>query len=65
MNIPLKSIACILMGMCLIGFSIGYIVGYYVQGESQTYFYMYASAPLLGLGSGLIIYGTLHGRDLN
>ena len=65
MNIPLKSIACILIGMNLIGFSIGYIVGYYVQGECQTYLYMYASAPLLGIGSGLIIYGTLHGRDID
>tara|TARA_Y100000590_G_C15670982_1_gene996240 strand:- start:1104 stop:1301 length:198 start_codon:yes stop_codon:yes gene_type:complete len=65
MNIPLKLIACILMGMCLIGFSIGYIVGYYIYGQHQTYIYMYASAPLLGLGSGLIIYGTLYGRDLS
>ena len=63
MNIPLKLIACILIGMCLIGFSIGFIVGYYVHGECQTYFYMYAAAPLLGFGSGLIIYGTLFGRE--
>ena len=65
MNIPLKPIVCILVGMCLIGFSIGYIVGYYIHGEHQTYLYMYASAPLLGFGSGLIIYGTLYGRDLS
>ena len=35
MNIPLKSIACILIGMNLIGFSIGYIVGYKTQCEVQ------------------------------
>ena len=65
MNIPFKPFAYILGGMSLIGFSIGFIVGYYVHGEFQTYYYMYASAPLLGMGSGLVIYGTLFGRDMN
>jgi hypothetical protein len=51
--------------MCLIGFSIGFILGFYIHGQFQTYFYMYTAAPCLGLGSGLIIYGTLYGRNVN
>ena len=65
MIIRFKPFASILFGICLIGFSMGFIVGYYVHGEFQTYFYMYAAAPSLGLGSGLIIYGTLYGRNVN
>ena len=48
-----------------IGFSIGFILGFYIHGQFQTYFYMYTAAPCLGLGSGLIIYGTLYGRNVN
>ena len=65
MNIPFKPFAYILSGIFLIGFSIGFIVGSYVHGQFQTFIFMYTSAPLLGLGSGLIIYGTLFGRDIN
>tara|TARA_B100001964_G_C13713575_1_gene371369 strand:+ start:186 stop:383 length:198 start_codon:yes stop_codon:yes gene_type:complete len=65
MKIGFKPFAYILFGICLIGFSMGFIVGYYIHSEFQTYFYMYAAAPSLGLGSGLIIYGTLYGRNVN
>jgi len=65
MKIRFKSFASLLFGMCLIGFSIGFILGFYILGQFQTYFYMYAAAPFLGLGSGLIIYGTLYGRNVN
>ena len=65
MKIRFKPFASILVGMCLIGFAIGFILGFYIHGQFQTYFYMYAAAPCLGLGSGLIIYGTLYGRNIN
>ena len=65
MNIRFKPFASILAGMCLIGFSIGFILGFYIHGQFQTYLYMYAAAPCLGIGSGLIIYGTLYGRNVN
>jgi len=65
MKIRFKPFASILFGMCLIGFSIGFILGFYIHDQFQTYFYMYAAAPCLGLGSGLIIYGTLYGRNVN
>jgi hypothetical protein len=51
--------------MSIIGFSIGFLLGYYVSGELQTSLWMYLSAPSLGLGSGLVIYGTLYGKRLN
>ncbi|SVC93016.1 uncharacterized protein METZ01_LOCUS345870, partial [marine metagenome] len=55
----------ILSGMFIIGISIGFLLGYYIHGESQTNLWMYLSAPSLGLGSGLVIYGTLFRRNVN
>ena len=60
-----KSFASILAGMSLIGVSVGFILGYYIFDQTQTYLWMYLSAPCLGLGSGLVIYGTLYGRNVN
>ena len=65
MKIRFKPFASILSGMCLIGISVGFLLGYYIHDQSQSYFWMYAAAPCLGLGSGLVIYGTLFGRDIN
>ncbi len=65
MNMGFKSFASILGGMSLIGFSVGFLIGYYISGELQTSLWMYLSAPCLGLGSGLVIYGTLYGRNIN
>ena len=60
-----KSFASILGGMVFIGVSIGFVLGYYMYGALQTNLWMYLSAPCLGLGSGLVIYGTLFGRNVN
>ena len=65
MNMGFKSFASILAGMSIIGFSIGFLLGYYVSGELQISLWMYLSAPSLGLGSGLVIYGTLYGKRVN
>ena len=64
MKIGFKSFASILGGMSVIGFSVGFLVGYYISSESQSYLWMYLAAPLLGTGSGLVIYGTLYGREI-
>jgi glycerol uptake facilitator-like aquaporin len=64
MKIGFKAFASILGGMSVIGFSVGFLVGYYISGESQSYLWMYLAAPLLGTGSGLVIYGTLYGREV-
>ncbi len=63
MKIGFKAFASILGGMNIIGISIGFLVGYYLASETHNFLLMYLSAPLLGLGSGLVIYGTLYGRD--
>ena len=65
MKIRFKPFASILAGICLIGVSIGFILGFYIHDQLQTNLYMYLSAPCLGLGSGLVIYGTLYGRNVN
>ena len=65
MKINFKSFASILSGMFIIGISVGFVLGYYIQGESQSSIWMYLSAPFLGIGSGLVIYGTLFGRNVN
>lgn len=63
MKINFKPFAFILMGMSLIGLSIGYILGYYIHDQFQTLFWAYLSAPCLGIGSGFVLYGTLFGRN--
>ena len=63
LKIDFKPFAYIMSGITLIGFSIGFIVGFYIHDQLETFFYMYAAAPCLGIGSGLVIYGTLYGRE--
>tara|TARA_Y100000590_G_C15277260_1_gene847405 strand:- start:179 stop:373 length:195 start_codon:yes stop_codon:yes gene_type:complete len=63
MKIPFKLFACILSGMFLIGCSLGFILGFYIHEQTKAFIWMYLSAPCFGLGSGLIIYGTLYGRN--
>ena len=65
MKMDFKSFASILSGMVLIGVSVGFLLGYYIHEVLQTNLWMYLSAPCLGLGSGLVIYGTLFGRNDN
>ena len=65
MKMNFKSFASILSGIFIIGISVGFVLGYYIHAESQTYIWMYLSAASLGLGSGLVIYGTLFGRNIN
>ena len=60
-----NSFIYILFGMAIIGFSIGYIFGFYFQMVTNTYYSVYFAAPLLGIGSGCVIYGALFRRKLN
>ncbi len=62
MDIKFIAFASIMMGMSLVGLSVGFILGYYFQFHFETYFWAYLSAPCLGIGSGLIIYGTLKSK---
>ena len=62
MKLGFTSFATIMIGMSLIGLSLGYILGYYIHREVNIDYWIYISAPTLGLGSALIIYGALFKR---
>tara|TARA_B100001250_G_scaffold168009_1_gene144691 strand:- start:42 stop:236 length:195 start_codon:yes stop_codon:yes gene_type:complete len=62
MKIGLKSFVLIVMGLCLISLSIGYIFGYYIYKHMENDMLVYLAAPIIGLGSGMTMYGTLFGR---
>ena len=51
------------MGLCLITLSIGYIFGYYINEHFENEILVYLAAPLVGIGSGLALYGTFFGRN--
>ena len=53
----------ILLGMCIIGFSVGYVFGAYVIFVTDEMRWIYLAAPLLALGSGYVIYGVLYNKN--
>ena len=62
MKIKFKAFTSILVGMTLIGLSIGFLIGYYIPDivpENQKIYWIYIAAPILGIGSGLVMYGAL------
>ena len=59
MKINFKAFTSILVGMTLIGLSIGFLIGYYIPSIIQSGYWMYLSAPILGLGSAFVMYGAL------
>ena len=63
MNIRFRAFASIMIGICLIGFAIGFLVGYYFSSFFASNYWIYLASPILGLGSGIVIYGSLFGRN--
>ena len=59
MKIKFTAFTSILVGMTLIGLAIGFLIGYYISTVRPNEFWMYLSAPILGMGSGLVMYGAL------
>ena len=59
MKIKFKAFTSILVGMTLIGIAIGFLVGYYVNMDLSGRYWMYIASPVLGIGSGLVMYGAL------
>ena len=62
MKIKFKAFTSILVGMTLIGLSIGFLIGYFIPDivpENQKAYWIYIAAPILGIGSGLVMYGAL------
>ena len=60
----LKTFLCVIIGMTMLGLSIGFLIGSYFQFATTNKVYAYISAPIFGLGSGLVLYGTLFGRKI-
>ncbi len=59
MKIKFTAFTSILVGMTLIGLAIGFLVGFYIPIKISNSYWMYLSAPILGLGSGFVMYGAL------
>ena len=60
MKIKFKAFTSILVGMTLIGLAIGFLAGYYIDSIIIDGYWMYLSAPILGIGSGVVMYGALY-----
>ena len=59
MKINFRAFTSILVGMTLIGFGIGFLIGYYIPSMTSYGYWVYLCAPILGLGSGFVMYGAL------
>ncbi|MAV58466.1 MAG: hypothetical protein CMG07_00750 [Candidatus Marinimicrobia bacterium] len=49
----------VLIGICLIGFAMGSIVGAYIIYITNNYYWIYLSSPVLAIGSAFVIFGVL------
>ena len=55
--------ALIVVGMCIVGISLGYVLGFYLRNVCDSNYWAYLAAPLLGFGSGLIMFGVLFNKN--
>ena len=55
----------ILLGVNLVGISIGIVIGYYINESFNEYYWVYSSVPILTIGSLLMMYGTLTKKNDN
>ena len=55
MNIKFRAFASILIGMTLIGASVGFLTGYYFHLDFEGKYWMYIASPIMGIGCGLVI----------
>ena len=49
----------ILIGMSLLGLSLGYVIGFYTHKHADNNYWFYSTVPLFVVASLLIIYGAL------
>ena len=54
------SFISLLVGVNLIGVSIGSVIGYYFNERFNDYYWLYLSVPILTLGSLLMLYGAIY-----
>ena len=61
-----KRFTTLFLGVFLIGVSVGYVLGFYMQKYSNCNNLFYVSALIMGAGSYLLIYATLFlGKNKN
>ena len=65
MNIKFRAFSAILIGMTLIGASVGFLTGYYFHLDFDGKYWMYIASPIMGIGCGLVIYGSLFERNMD
>ena len=58
-----RAFSSILFGMALLGFSIGVVVGIYLQWRTGNRGWAYLAVPFMGLGSAFAAYGTLSSQS--
>ena len=58
-----KSFVYILIGMSLLGLSLGYVLGFYIHKHGSNNYWFYLSVPLFIVASLMIIYGALFLKD--
>ena len=58
-----KSFIYILIGMSLLGLSLGYVLGFYIHKHSDNNYWFYLTVPLFVIASLLIIYVALFLKD--
>ena len=49
----------VIIGMTSLGFSLGLVVGVYLQSRTGSHLWAYLAVPIMGLGSAIAAYGTL------
>ena len=58
-----RAFSSIMIGMAMIGFSVGIVVGVYIHTLTARHYWAYLAVPVMALGGGIAIYGTLHARQ--
>ncbi|MCK4578237.1 MAG: hypothetical protein KAU50_05565 [Candidatus Marinimicrobia bacterium] len=55
-----RTYAAIIFGMTLLGFSLGIVLGVYLQIRTGSHAWAYLAVPTMGAGSAIAAYGTLN-----
>ena len=54
-----RTFSAVVFGLTSLGFSLGLVVGIYLQSRTGTHVWAYLAVPIMGLGSAIAAYGTL------
>ena len=57
-----KKFFAVIIGIILIGISIGYVLGFYVSFFLKKEFLFYLAVPIMALGSFITIYVTIDNK---